>query len=193
MADFIRHLCAVNEKMAQDTNLNSTHISLYIALFHLWNSIYWKQPLSISRSETMRLSKIGSPKTYLKCLKELDSGGYIKYQPSKNPLKGSLVYMVDFTTTWEQVRNKAKAPKESSREQVVAPPKNRSKIKKTNKKEVPALDLVKKWFSENNASAEEAERFFLHYEALGWKSGATAIVNWENMATKWLLTPKKEA
>ncbi|MFN8114939.1 MAG: transcriptional regulator [Bacteroidia bacterium] len=47
----------------------------------------------------MRLSKIGSVNTYIKCIKELDKWQYIKYVPSHNPLKGSLVNLYNFNNT----------------------------------------------------------------------------------------------
>lgn len=47
----------------------------------------------------MKLSKIGSNNTYAKCLKELDSWGYLEYIPSHDPIKGSKVNMFTFDTT----------------------------------------------------------------------------------------------
>jgi hypothetical protein len=41
----------------------------------------------------MKASKIGSANTYIRCLKELDNWGYLKYNPSYNPQKGSQVYL----------------------------------------------------------------------------------------------------
>ena len=53
----------------------------------------------------MQASKIGSVNTYLRCLKELDSWGYIKYQPSHNPMKGSLVYLYTFDKSSDTTNN----------------------------------------------------------------------------------------
>jgi hypothetical protein len=58
-------------------------------------------PLSVARSELMKLSKIGSNNTYSKCMKDLHKWGYIEYLPSHDPFKGSKVNMFTFDTTTE--------------------------------------------------------------------------------------------
>lgn len=94
--NYIKHLTGFFEKVTSDKTLNPTHISLYIALFQFWNCNRFKNPISISRDEVMRISKISSKATYHKCLKGLHSQGYIKYEPSYNPFKGSHVFLFNF-------------------------------------------------------------------------------------------------
>jgi hypothetical protein len=91
--------------MAEDDRISPFHISLYFSLFQFWNLNRFKNPISIARQETMRLSKIGSINTYIKCVKELDKWGYIKYYPSHNPLKGSLVNMCNFNNAKQHQYN----------------------------------------------------------------------------------------
>ena len=88
--NYIKHLESIHSKFIEDNRINPYHISLYMALFHLWNSAMFPEQLSIARSEVMRYSKIGSVNTYTKCLKQLHAFGYIDYLPSKNPYVGSL-------------------------------------------------------------------------------------------------------
>lgn len=95
--NYIKHLTGFFEKVAIDKSLNPTHVSLYIALFQFWNCNRFKNPISISRDEVMRISKISSKATYHKCLKNLHSLGYINYEPSYNPFKGSHVYLFNFS------------------------------------------------------------------------------------------------
>lgn len=95
--NYIKHLTGFFEKVTNDKTLNPTHISLYIALFQFWNCNRFKNPISISRDEVMRISKISSKATYHKCLKGLHSQGYIKYEPSYNPFKGSHVFLFNFS------------------------------------------------------------------------------------------------
>lgn len=95
--NYIRHLTGFFEKVAQDQTLNPTHISLYVALFQFWNFSRFRNPISISRDEVMRISKISSKATYHKCLKNLHALGYIDYRPSYNPFRGSQVLMLDLT------------------------------------------------------------------------------------------------
>jgi hypothetical protein len=68
-----------------------------MSLFQFWNCNRFKNPISISRDEVMRISKISSKATYHKCLKNLHSLGYINYEPSYNPFKGSHVYLFNFS------------------------------------------------------------------------------------------------
>jgi hypothetical protein len=90
------HLTAFFDKAGQDPLLNPTHISLYIVLFHLWGRNGYKNPVSISRYEVMRSAKVNSNATYHKCLKAMHRQGYIKYEPSFNPYKGSHVSLFNF-------------------------------------------------------------------------------------------------
>lgn len=93
--NYIKHLTGFYEKVVQDNTLNPTHISLYLALFQFCFNRF-RNPVSISRDEVMRISKIHSKATYHKCLKNLHSSGYIDYQPSYNPFEGNQVFMSDF-------------------------------------------------------------------------------------------------
>ena len=95
--NYIKHLTGFFEKVAIDRTLNPTHVSLYMSLFQFWNCNRFKNPISINRDEVMRISKISSKATYHKCLKNLHSLGYINYEPSYNPFKGSHVYLFNFS------------------------------------------------------------------------------------------------
>lgn len=139
--NYIKHLTGFFEKVVQDKTLNPTHISLYIALFQCWNCNRFKNPISISRDEVMRISKISSKATYHKCLKNLHSLGYINYEPSFNPFRGSHVYLFNFSDdlkpqpkserkpksepliepVYEQALNKSCTSSETSTEQAVVP------------------------------------------------------------------------
>ncbi len=94
--NYIRHLTGFYDRIQEDDRLNPTHISLYLALFQFWNLNHFRNPISISRNEMMKLSKISAYGTYHKCIKELHQFGYIDYLPSFNPYKGSLVHLFNF-------------------------------------------------------------------------------------------------
>ena len=102
--NYIRHLTTFFEKISRDEQLNPTHISLYISLFQYWNVNRFKNPISITRSEVMRISKIYAKATYHKCIKDLHNAGYIVYKPSYNPFKGSLVHLVNLEPVQEDVQ-----------------------------------------------------------------------------------------
>ena len=96
--NYIKHFTCFYEKIAQNNTLNPTHThtSLYLALFQFWNFNRFRNLVSISRDEVMRISKIHSKATYHKCLNNLYSSGYIDYQPSYNHFVESQVFMFDF-------------------------------------------------------------------------------------------------
>ena len=172
--NYIKHLTGFFEKVALDRTLNPTHISLYIALFQFWNCNRFKNPISISRDEVMRISKISSKATYHKCLKNLHSLGYINYQPSYNPFRGSHVILFNFSEDLkplpkferkpknephfeqvnEQALNKSCTSSETSTEQAVVPSINYiNNTNLLNKKNISNLENQAKNFEEINNSS----------------------------------------
>lgn len=119
--NYIKHLSGFFEKVSKDDRLNPTHISLYVSLFQFWNACRFHNPISISRNEAMKVSKICSKATYHKCIRELNDYGYLKYMPSYNPFKGSLVYLFNFRTGTEQAVNGNRTKIETSTEQALVP------------------------------------------------------------------------
>lgn len=115
--NYIRHLTGFYDRIQQDDRLNPTHISLYLALFQFWNLNHFQNPISISRNEMMRLSKIAALGTYHKCIKQLQDFGYIEYLPSFNPYKGSLVNLHNFENSEIQNLNRKRVRKQTATEQ----------------------------------------------------------------------------
>ncbi len=94
--NYIKHLAGFFDRVSIDERLNPTHVSMYVSLFQFWNASRFQNPISISRNELMKVSKISAKATYHKCMKELNEWQYLKYKPSYNPFKGSLVYLFNF-------------------------------------------------------------------------------------------------
>lgn len=117
--NYIRHLTGFYEKIHEDSRLNPTHISLYLALFQFWNLNHFQNPISISRNEMMKLSKIAALGTYHKCIKDLQDFGYIEYLPSFNPYKGSLVNLHNFENIDVHHLNKNRIKNQTSSEQAL--------------------------------------------------------------------------
>ncbi|NMH23891.1 Hsp70 family protein [Flavobacterium solisilvae] len=176
--NYIKHLTGFFEKVAIDKTLNPTHVSLYIALFQFWNCNRFKNPISINRDEVMRISKISSKATYHKCLKNLHSLGYINYEPSYNPFKGSHVILFNFSEDLkplpkserkpkneplielvsEQALNKSYTSSETGTEQAVVPSINYiNNTNILNDKNVSNLEKHTKNFEEINNSNLENE------------------------------------
>ena len=174
--NYIKHLTGFFEKVAIDKTLNPTHVSLYIALFQFWNCNRFKNPISINRDEVMRISKISSKATYHKCLKNLHSLGYINYEPSYNPFKGSHVILFNFSEDLkplpkserkpkneplielvsEQALNKSCTSIETGTEQAVVPSINYiNNTNILNDKNVSNLEKLTKNFEEINNSSDK--------------------------------------
>lgn len=99
--NYIRHLNAFFAQVRKDERLRANHISLYLALFQVWNQYHFQNPFPILREEVMRLSGIGSRSTYLQCLKQLQMFQYIVYQPTRQPYSPSLIEISRLTNCTE--------------------------------------------------------------------------------------------
>ena len=202
--NYIKHLESIHSKFIEDNRINPFHISLYMALFHLWNSAMFPEQLSIARSEVMRYSKIGSVNTYTKCLKQLHAFGYIEYLPSKNPYVGSLINMYSCDNSSSNSSDNSMCLKtdnscdnscDNTSEIHVRPYINNLNNNKLlnninivsdnlkvvtqskSKKEIfisPSFDAVVMFFQEKNKTDLEAQKFFNHFESNGWLVGGKA-------------------
>ena len=130
--NYILQLSGFFQRVAADNRLNPTHVSLYMAIFQFWNAGRFQNPVSISRQELMRISKISAKATYHKCIKDLHSYGYIQYLPSFNPFKGSLVYLFDMQSSARLVSILDRTNIETSIEQALVPYINNINILKEN-------------------------------------------------------------
>lgn len=147
----------------------------------------------------MMISKIGSKTTYLKCLHDLTTLGYIAYKPSKNPLKGSLVNMTKFCTSTGQAVGQDKTNNWPSTGQVLTPSinsinYNKQNIEKEEEFKPPTLDDLKIFFKKKKEekklkieSTIEAQKFYNHYKANGWMIGKNKMQDWQAAAENWIL------
>lgn len=191
--NYIKHLNAVFVLFIKDSRLNPTHISLYIALFQLWNSYHFPVHFYINREEAMLFSKIGSKTTYHRCIKELHHWKYLLYEPSHNPFKGSRIKMFNFGTSDGQVLHPSDTKSETSTGQALVPINKPIQTKKNNTKD-SKLDKPKNqneviaFFSKENWSVLEAQKFYNHFQGIGWRvGGKTRIVDWQATARNWML------
>ena len=295
--NYIRHLNGFFERLAEDDRLSSYHISLYIALFQHWNANRFSDQFTISRTEVMRLARIGSANTYARCIKELADWGYIAYVPSSNLHSGSKVACTRFdigsdtagntaddtgiksdtasditsntgrdtsisgdlksdtgtdtsgdtgikndtaadmasgtgitasagndtgksTTSGKNdaagiksdtgtdtasdtllinITNKNKlkeeeSSKRNSKEKVEEKGKGKDSEKKKTpennsetKIRIPEFEMIAQFFERNQSSADEAQKFYSHYQLSDWKTAdMKTIVSWQAIARKWI-------
>ncbi|MFL9835558.1 hypothetical protein [Chryseobacterium terrae] len=157
----------------QDSRMCPTHISLYVALFQLWEKSRFKTPFSISRKDAMELSRIKSFATYHKCIKEIHNAGFIVYSPNYNSYKGSLIEIIDFETLDKQKRCIEKYPVLIPNTEVVF-------IK-------PQPDEIELYFNERDLPSEEAKQFYLAYQSKDWKlCNDNKMRCWRSAARMWI-------
>lgn len=183
--NYIKHFNGALQQFSGDSRLNPTHISLYIALFQLWNIYRFPEVFYIDREEVMKLSKIGSKATYHKCLRNLNDWKYIEYLPSHNPYKGSEIRMFIFDTSVELAVNNY----ETSDEQALVSNTNMTKHKKNKNKQAMPEDYfeVLVFFKKENQPETEALHFFNYYQSKAWKVGDNVeMKDWKAVAKCWI-------
>ncbi|MWW26055.1 hypothetical protein [Algibacter lectus] len=188
--NYIKHLNAVFQKFYADKRLNTTHVSLYMALFQFWNLNRFREEFYIDRQEVMELSKIGSTATYHRCLKQMDSWNYLKYFPSHNPYKGSKIKLFNFGTTSEQVVNEFET---STKQALIRNTNINKQIENINKTKLPKNEFeVIDFFKKKKWPKNEAKKFYNHYQGIGWKiGGKIKIEDWHATASNWMLKANK--
>ena len=88
LSDFFRAI-------ATDYRISITHIGIYVALLQFRLDKGFINPIQVYRYQIMDIAKISSPKTYYKCMRELNEYGYIKYVSTRKRNQGSTIYFLD--------------------------------------------------------------------------------------------------
>ena len=213
--NYIKLLNAAFEKFFFDDRLNPTHISLYMALFQEWNSSRFADEFYVNRRELMRVAKIGSKSTYHRCVTDLDSWNYLSYFPSNNPYKGSKIKMSIIGTSDEPVTGQYNPILEQLAEQyrpIREPvvyqhhPNNEQALDShrptsgqalvstiNNIKQENYIKQPKGWqavfifFKEKGFDADEAKKFYEHYQTRNWQTGdGKEIRDWRAVAINWM-------
>lgn len=89
--DSLQQLTKYINSVASDVRLKPTHIALYVALCQAWIVNNFKNTFHVSRRRLMHAAHIQSIVTYHKVINDLKVYGYLYYQPSSHPVKGSVV------------------------------------------------------------------------------------------------------
>jgi hypothetical protein len=110
----------------------------------------------------MRISKISSKATYHKCLKNLHALGYIEYQPSYNPFRGSHVILFNFADDLKPLsKSERKTKNELLFEQVTEQALNKSCTSSgtgTEQALVPSINYVNNTNSLNKKNVSNLEK-----------------------------------
>lgn len=76
----------------KDYRISVTHIGIYAALLQSRVDKGFINSIQVYSYEIMEIAMISSPKTYHKCMNELNEYGYIKYVPTRNRNQRSTIY-----------------------------------------------------------------------------------------------------
>ncbi|MDX1718889.1 MAG: hypothetical protein R3353_01925 [Salegentibacter mishustinae] len=189
--NYISHLNGVLRKFSEDDKISSSHRSLYLAFFELWNQKRFPKTTMVNSKQVMSLAKIRSRTTYHKLLRDLKTWGYLQYHPSNNPQMGSLIEMFRFDILLVQKVDKTYPNSEQVPVQkLVSFNKDKSKhIINSFKNTCPKNEqVVIAYFKEEKRSSIEAKKFFNFYESIGWKlNGKNPITNWQACAQNWMI------
>jgi hypothetical protein len=79
--------------IADDPRINTTHVSLYMALLQSWKEHGFACPMYVFSHEIMHTAKILSSATYARSIRDLNDFGYIRYEVSYKRNQGSKVYI----------------------------------------------------------------------------------------------------
>jgi hypothetical protein len=82
------------EMVGNDARVGPMHISLYVAILHLWAAQGRGKMVEISARKLMPVAKIGGVGPYHRTIRQLHAYGYVKYEPSYNPEVPSRVYLL---------------------------------------------------------------------------------------------------
>lgn len=181
--NYIKHLSSYFSLVASDHTLNPTHISLYIAIFQFWNLNRFQNPISITRDEVMRISKIGSKATYHKCMRELHNKGYVIYEPSYNPFRGSMVHLIDLSQELKPIPKK-KATRSINGQPMVQEPNRHQTNTETSPEQalVSSINNKNSTNNQNSSNGDEHQKTIKNQETVFIPSACEGPPDWENLA-----------
>ena len=189
--NYISHLNGILREFADDDKISSSHRSLYLAFFELWNQKRFPKTIMLNSKQVMALAKIRSRTTYHKLLRDLKMWGYLQYHPSNNPQFGSLIEMFRFDTVTVQKMDKSYPVSEQVPVQKLVSfdkDKNKHKINSFKQTCPENEQVVIDFFKKEKRSSLEAKEFYNYYESIGWKlNDKNPITNWQACAQNWMI------
>lgn len=168
----------------QTTEKYSTnHAALYFYLIELCNSLNWKASFGLPTINTMEVLAIKSHKTYYQTLGDLASWGFIEIlEKSKNQHQSTRICL------GKNFKSNAKATQKQRKSTAYI-----DKLIKTNKNNIPTIEDVVLYFTENGYSKQSAETAFNYYQANEWHDrNGKKVINWkQKMIAVWFKEENK--
>jgi hypothetical protein len=90
----VSELSVFYDAIREDHRIGPTHISLYMAIFQLYNLNGFQNPVQTNRACLMHMAKIAGLATFHKCMRELQEGGYVEWKASYDHRVMSQIFML---------------------------------------------------------------------------------------------------
>jgi hypothetical protein len=81
------------EAIKDEGRIGPMHICIYVVLFDMYAKQSFQNPVAVYSKDAMRLSKILSRDSYLRCIKELAEMGYIRFESSRKKNQPSRIFI----------------------------------------------------------------------------------------------------
>lgn len=107
--NFVSHYRGFMDRFAADPRMTSGHLAVYHALFYFWNLKRFSVPMPVSRDDVMQFARIGSIRTYTRCITDLSEWEYLRYEPTHDTRLRSRVHMYRFDKSDAQSSDKTGA------------------------------------------------------------------------------------
>src|SRR5687768_15560143 len=94
MLENMKQITDLINQVNLDERLKPLHLSMCMALCNCWIKNRFKASYNVSRRQLMKSSRIHSTATYHRIIKDLQNFGYVQYEPSYHPVRGSRISLV---------------------------------------------------------------------------------------------------
>jgi hypothetical protein len=88
-----RQLSGFLEAIEDEGRIGPIHICVYFVLFDMYAKQSFRNPVTVYSKDAMRLSKILSRDSYLRCIKELAEMGHIRFESSRKKNQPSRIFI----------------------------------------------------------------------------------------------------
>jgi hypothetical protein len=82
------------DAISNDAHISIAHIGLYAVLLIAGRHKNVKNTVIAFSHELIKRAKISTRATYLKCMQDLNNGGYVRYKPTFNRNRRSKIYLL---------------------------------------------------------------------------------------------------
>jgi hypothetical protein len=92
--NYVAHLELLFRMWELDNRITPNHRAIYLELFRIWNKWHWAPVIQFQRDSVLKKSNVRRS-TYVQCMKDLHSWGYLDYQPNNSPRTGNFVRLFE--------------------------------------------------------------------------------------------------